>query len=77
MSAADDAAGTPVKIRLNGEERAVATGTTVASLLVELGLTRPGYAVAVDRAVVPRALHASTSLRDGAEVEVIRAVGGG
>lgn len=66
-----------LKIRLNGEERAVAPGTTVASLLVELGLTRPGYAVAVDRAVVPRALHATTELRDGSEVEVIRAVGGG
>ena len=71
---------TPAKllsIRLNGEVRVISSGTTVVALLVELGLTRPGYAVAVDRAVVPRTSHASTQLHDGAEVEVIRAVGGG
>ncbi len=67
-----------MRIRLNGEERAVSDGATVATLLAELGLeTRMGVAVAVDRSVVPRRDHATTALRDGADVEVIRAVGGG
>nr|MBA2320723.1 sulfur carrier protein ThiS [Deltaproteobacteria bacterium] len=36
-----------------------------------------GVAVAVDRQVVPRSAHAATPIRPGAEVEVLRAVGGG
>lgn len=67
-----------MKIRVNGQERDVSHGATVASLLAELGLeTRMGVAVAVDRSVVPRRDHATTALREGADVEVIRAVGGG
>lgn len=67
-----------MRIRLNGEDRDVGADATVASLLRELGLeARMGVAVAVDRRVVPRATHATTPLREGADVEVIRAVGGG
>jgi sulfur carrier protein len=65
-----------VKIRLNGQEREVAESATVADLLLALGLGA-GVAVAVDRQVVPRSAHARTALAAGAEVEVIRAVGGG
>jgi sulfur carrier protein len=67
-----------VTVRVNGAPRDLPDGATVADLLGALGLAgRTGVAVAVDRAVVPRSAHATTVLRDGAEVEVIRAVGGG
>ena len=66
-----------MNIRLNGENRELPPEVTVADLLAGLELDRHGIAVAVDRQVVPRAEHASTRLRDGADVEVIRAVGGG
>jgi sulfur carrier protein len=66
-----------MQVRLNGEPRELPDGTTVAGLLERLGLDRDGIAVAVDRDVVPRGRHAEVVLRDGADVEVIRAVGGG
>lgn len=66
-----------MKVRLNGEPRDLAEGITIAELLAAMGLDRDGIAVAVDRQVVPRGRHAATVLRPDAEIEVIRAVGGG
>lgn len=55
--------------------------TTVAGLLAAYLQARPGgiqgCAVAVDGVVVPRADHATTTLRDGAVVEIVTAVQGG
>lgn len=64
-------------IRLNGATRSIPPRTTVGTLLERLELPIDGVAVAIDRQVVPRSEHASRILRDGEEVEVIRAVGGG
>jgi len=64
-------------VKVNGAERQLADGATVADLLGELGLDRDGVAVAVDGRVVPRSQHHETELSDGAAIEVIRAVGGG
>lgn len=64
-------------ISVNGIARHVVPETTVSGLLIELGLADAAVAVAVDGAVVPRGLHTTTTLAEGAKVEVIRAVGGG
>lgn len=64
-------------VRVNGEERELANGSTIADLLVSLDLDRDGIAVAVDRKVVPRSQHPQTVLSNGQQVEIIRAVGGG
>ena len=66
-----------MNIQLNGTVRALSPGTTVAQLIADLGLPRDGIAVAVERKVVPRGEHGAHVLEEGAEVEVIRAVGGG
>jgi len=66
-----------IRIRLNGAEREVASGTTVADLLRALDMPQEGVAVAVARRVVPRSAHAEQVIEEGDEVEVIRAVGGG
>lgn len=62
---------------VNGERQDVADDTTISALLLRMALDPDGVAVAVDRKVVPRSAHADTPLHEGAEVEVIRAVGGG
>ena len=62
---------------VNGVERELPDGSTVAALLDRLDLPRAGTAVAVDGEVVPRARHAETVLPDGAVVEVLTAVQGG
>jgi sulfur carrier protein len=68
-----------MRIVVNGEPTAVADGITVRSLLD--GLDVPGggrgVAVAVDAAVVPRGEWETTTLDDGAQVEVLRAIQGG
>ena len=66
-----------MRVKVNGEARELPEGSTLADLMTALKLPKDGFAVAVDRAVVPRGEHASTPLREGQAVEVIRAVGGG
>jgi len=62
---------------VNGEERALADGASVADLVRELGLERAACAVEVNRALVPRARHAERALDEGDKVEVVTLVGGG
>ena len=66
-------------IQLNGEERAIAPGTTVLALLDTLDVPggARGVAVAVDAEVVPRGQWDTHKLDDGARVEVLRAIQGG
>ena len=66
-----------MKVRINGEEREVDEEVTIAALLDQLGFGTTGVAVAIDRQVVPRGQHTERKLHPGAEVELIRAGGGG
>jgi sulfur carrier protein len=66
-------------VTVNGTPRELAPGATVASIVDELtGDPRGrGVAVALGGEVVPRGAWSSTSLSDGAEIEVVQAVQGG
>ncbi|MEW6750563.1 MAG: sulfur carrier protein ThiS [Candidatus Latescibacterota bacterium] len=68
-----------VEITVNGESRRVGAGTTIAGLLHVLGLDPQarGIAVAVDGEISFRHTWGDTALRDGARVEIVRAVAGG
>jgi sulfur carrier protein len=66
-----------VNVRVNGERRALADGTSVADVVRELTDAERGVAVAVDGEVVPRSAWPETALADGQHVEVLRAVQGG
>jgi sulfur carrier protein len=66
-----------IEVVINGETRTVVQGTTVAALLVELGLGDRRVAVERNREVVPRAAHASTELTPGDHLELVTFVGGG
>jgi len=66
-----------VRITLNGEERDVADGTTIAALLEALGVPRKATAVEVNRELVPRSEHATHPLAPGDAVEIVTLVGGG
>lgn len=66
-----------MRIVLNGEEREVADGLTVAGLLETLDVPRRYVAVERNREIVPRARHAETVLADGDRVEIVTMVGGG
>jgi len=66
-----------MRIQVNGEAREVVHGMTVSALLVVLGVEAGPVAVERNREIVPRALHESTTLNDGDELEVVQFVGGG
>jgi sulfur carrier protein len=66
-----------MRLTVNGSEREVAAGVTVAALLATLALRRDGVAVALNDDVVPRAEHATRTLNDGDRLEIIVAVAGG
>lgn len=64
-------------ITLNGEARAVPAGSTVASLLAELGLRDRQVAVERNKQIVRRPDHATTELLDGDQLELVTFFGGG
>lgn len=66
-----------INVLVNGERRALAPPTTIERLLAELGLQQARVAVAVNREVIPRSLHAQHELRDDDRIEIVRAIGGG
>ncbi len=64
---------------LNGEQRDLPDGATVADAVRAAGAPQDarGVAVALDGEVVPRGAWPATELGDGREVEVLHAVQGG
>lgn len=65
-------------IRVNGEERPL-EAATIAELLIHDGIdpAKRGTAVAVNGAVVPRAVWTTTRLASGDVVEIVRPYRGG
>ena len=68
-----------MNVSLNGEPAELEAGATVADAVVAVGIEAAarGVAVALAGEVVPRAEWAKRGLREGDEVEVVRAVQGG
>ncbi len=66
-----------MQLRLNGEIREVRDGTTVAALLVQLGVRAPRVAVEVNEVVVTKDRYEAHGLRAGDAVEIVAFVGGG
>ncbi|GIW73597.1 MAG: thiamine biosynthesis protein ThiS [Phycisphaerales bacterium] len=64
-------------VKVNGQDKAIPAGATVAQLLELLGLTRTACAVEVNRELVPKARHGERALGPGDEVEIVTLVGGG
>jgi sulfur carrier protein len=64
-------------IVVNGLQREVPPGTTVATLLPLLEVGQRGVAVEVNFQLVPRANHADCELCEGDQIEVVTLVGGG
>ncbi|HKB71691.1 MAG TPA: sulfur carrier protein ThiS [Thermoanaerobaculia bacterium] len=66
-----------IRVRVNGEVRAVGPATRVADLLDALGVATPRVAVEYNREILPKGQYEQTQLREGDELEVVTFVGGG
>jgi sulfur carrier protein len=62
---------------VNGQPRPVPAGSTVADLLVALGLKPAQVAVERNKQIVRRADHGATRLEAGDRLEVVTFFGGG
>lgn len=66
-----------MRLTLNGEDRELGDGATVATLVASLGLGDERVAVEVNRKLVRRATWTETTLAEGDVVEIVHFVGGG
>jgi thiamine biosynthesis protein ThiS len=66
-----------LSIRVNGEHRRVAGGTTVAEMVDLLGLDPLRVAVERNLEVIPRSTLGQVSVEDGDDYEIVHFVGGG
>lgn len=64
-------------IRLNGESYDLPASMTVAALLEHLKIDHRRVAVELNLTVLKRQTFATTSVREGDEVEIVNFVGGG
>ncbi|WP_457676526.1 sulfur carrier protein ThiS [Thiolapillus sp.] len=66
-----------MNILLNGENITVADATTLADIVRSMNLEGSRYAIEVNEELVPRSKHDSHRLKEGDNVEIVQAIGGG
>jgi sulfur carrier protein len=66
-----------MRIVVNGEDRDLRDGVTVADLVDDLGLRARRIAVEVNLDILPSDDYPRRALRDGDVVEIVQFVGGG
>jgi thiamine biosynthesis protein ThiS len=66
-----------MKIQINGEEKEVADGSSVAQLLDELKIRPARVVIELNRDIVSRDAYASCVLKAGDALEIVHFVGGG
>ncbi len=66
-----------MQVVINGQEREIEPGTTLAALVTGLALQPRHVAVEVNRELVPRTDYQATPLKPGDRIEIVTLVGGG
>jgi thiamine biosynthesis protein ThiS len=68
---------TLICVTVNGDERRVSAGATIAAMLRELGIDPARVAVERNLAIVPRSTLDAAPVVDGDRFEIVHFVGGG
>jgi thiamine biosynthesis protein ThiS len=66
-----------ISVQLNGKARTFDSALAIPDLLRALEVNPRTVAVAINGEVVPKTSFATTTVRDGDAVEIVRMVGGG
>ena len=66
-----------LSVRVNGEQRRIPAGLTIAAMLSEIGIDPAKVAVERNLEIVPRSTLGSVPVEDGDEYEIVHFVGGG
>ncbi len=64
-------------VTINGERRRLASGTSIAEMIAEIGLDPQRVAVERNLEIVPRSTFGSVMVEDGDDFEIVHFVGGG
>ena len=64
-------------VTINGERRRLASGTSIAEMIAEIGLDPHRVAVERNLEIVPRSTFGSVLVEDGDDYEIVHFVGGG
>ncbi|HVL77743.1 MAG TPA: sulfur carrier protein ThiS [Sphingomicrobium sp.] len=68
---------TSLEVTVNGEQRQLPAGLTIAAMLRELGIEPAKVAVEHNREIVPRSSLDTVEVADGDQFEIVHFVGGG
>jgi sulfur carrier protein len=66
-----------MRIVVNGQQKDLPEGLTVAALIREMGLASAACAAEVNKTLIPRREHDARTLQSGDTVELVTLVGGG
>ncbi len=66
-----------MQVTVNNHTHTIAESSTLLDLLVQLELQGKRIAVEMNGDIIPKGEHAHTVLHDGAQLEIVVAVGGG
>ena len=66
-----------MRLTINGEARDVAPVGTLSELIAQLSLDTRKVAIEQNLEIVPRSLHAATSVAEGDRIEIVHFIGGG
>ena len=64
-------------LKINGQDKKIYYSSNLAELLYELEISLPHCAVALNQEVVPSSKLDQTKIREGDNIEIVHAVGGG
>lgn len=64
-------------VTINGKQETIERGLTVEGYLESAGLAGAPCAVEINKNLVPKRDHASTTINDGDSIEIVTLVGGG
>ena len=64
-------------LKINGHDKNIYSSSNLAELLCELEIVSPHCAVALNQEVVPNSKLDQTKIREGDNIEIVHAVGGG
>ena len=70
-------AGTTISVTVNGDQRRIQAGASIAGMLRELGIEPKRVAVERNLSIVPRSTLEDVAVEDGDQFEIVHFVGGG
>ncbi len=66
-----------ITVSVNGEQRLIPLGATLADLVAEMNLQGKRIAIERNLEIIPKAEHGTTILQANDVVEIVHAIGGG